>query len=219
MRKRLILLTVALLLSLAVHEPMMAQSGPARVELERFSLELNTLKAGFEQQVVSNDGRVESLSNGQVWLRRPALFRWEYGGDFPEVVVADGSHIWLYDEMMEQVTVKNQSNLSADSPLILLTDLKRMDEQFEVIELGDDNGMFLLELRARSEEAEFERVILGLQDGTLHLMAMEDAFGLRTEIRFHDIRRNPVLDEALFRFDVPAGADVMGDLPDGYDEY
>ena len=49
-------------------------------------------------------------SAGQVWLRRPQLFRWEYGGDFPEVVVADGKNIWIYDEMLEQVTVKNQSS-------------------------------------------------------------------------------------------------------------
>lgn len=218
MNHRILLLPLALVLSLMAQEQILAQEGPGRLALEEFSLELQTLQAGFEQQVVSNNGTVESLSSGEVWLNRPRLFRWEYGGDYPELVVADGSHIWLYDKMLEQVTVKTQSSLSSDSPLVLLTDLKQLDEQFAVIELGDDNGMHLLQLQARSEEAEFERVLLGLKDGSLLLMAMEDAFGFRTEIRFHDIVRNPELDQALFHFDVPADTDVIGDLPESFQD-
>jgi outer membrane lipoprotein carrier protein len=206
------------LLWFAVTGGLLAQAGPARTELEQFSLELQTLSAGFEQKVVSNDGSVQSTSKGRVWLNRPMQFRWEYGGDFPELVVADGSKVWLYDEMLEQVTVKNQSSLSSDSPLVLLTEPDRLDDQYEVRELGDKDGMLLLELQARNEEAEFERVLLGLQNGSLLLMAMEDAFGLRTEIRFFDLHRNPDLDPDLFTFDPPENVDVIGDLPDGFGE-
>ena len=41
---------------------------------------------------------------------------------------------------------------------------------------------------------------------------MEDAFGLRTEIRFEDVERNPALDGGLFRFEPPPGVDVIGAL-------
>jgi outer membrane lipoprotein carrier protein len=218
MSKRIFIRHLVLVLALMAQGQILAQAGPGRVELENFALGLQTLQANFTQQVVSNNGAVENVSSGEVWLKRPQLFRWEYGGDFPEVVVADGSRVWLYDEMLEQVTVKSQSSLSSDSPLILLTDIKRLDEQFEARELGDDNGMYLLELLARNEEAEFERVLLGLQDGSLLLMAMEDAFGLRTEIRFQNIQRNPELDQALFHFEVPADTDVIGDLPGGSED-
>lgn len=194
--------------------PAMAQSGPARTQLEQFSQELQTLQASFDQIVIGNDGAIQDKSAGRLWLSRPQLFRWEYGGDFPELLVADGDHVWLYDETLEQVTVRDQSLLSSDSPLTLLTDLSHLEEQFEVRELGDNDGMHLLELLARSQESEFERVLLGLQDNTLLLMAMEDAFGLRTEIRFRDVQRNPELDQELFRFDPPPGTDLIGDLPD-----
>ena len=63
----------------------------AREQLERFSAGLETLHAHFDQQVISNDGAVQDSSSGQVWLSRPQRFRWAYGGEFPEVVVADGS--------------------------------------------------------------------------------------------------------------------------------
>jgi outer membrane lipoprotein carrier protein len=213
MNKKFFTTSLTGLLLLAMQASALGQSGPAREQLEQFSLELETLQAHFDQQVVGSNGTMETASSGQVWLSRPQLFRWEYGGDFPEIVVADGSHVWLYDEVLEQVTVRNQTGLSSNSPLIILTDLSRLDEQFEVRELGDDSGMHLLELKARNPNAEFERVLLGLQEGSLLMMAMEDAFGQRTEIHFRDIQRNPVLDAALFQFEPPQNTDVIGELP------
>jgi outer membrane lipoprotein carrier protein len=175
------------------------------------------LRARFEQKVISSDGAVEDSSAGQVWLSRPQRFRWEYGGEFPEVVVADGERVWIYDVTLEQVTVKDQSTAAADSPLVLLTEPTRLDEQFEVREAGDASGLQLLELRSRSMEAGFDRILLGLRNSSLVLMIMEDAFGLRTELRFEEIQRNPVLDEGLFMFEPPAGVDLLGDLQVGED--
>jgi outer membrane lipoprotein carrier protein len=190
----------------------LAQPGPARTQLEQFSKDLETLHARFEQQVISADGGVRDGSSGQVWLRRPQLFRWEYGGDFPELVVADGKNIWIYDEMLEQVTVRNQSQTALNSPLTLLTDIGQLEEQFEVREVGETDGLQLLELRSRSEESDFERILLGLRDDSLHLMVMEDAFGLRTEVKFQQIQKNPELDSGLFTFEPPESADVIGEI-------
>ena len=96
--------------------------------------------------------------------------------------------------------------------LTLLTDISQLDVQFNVRELGDDSGLALLELRSQNPESQFERVLLGLEDDKVLLMAMEDAFGLRTEIRFKDIQRNPQLNEELFHFTPPDGVDVIGDF-------
>ena len=197
---------------LAAPPAAMAQAGPARAQLEQFAHELESLYAHFDQQVLKPDGLVEDKSSGEVWLLRPNRFRWQYGGEFPELVVADGQKVWLYDEMLEQVTIKEQSFMTSDSPLMLLTDVSRIEEQFEVRELGGDSGLQLLELRSRNPESEFERILLGLDKGELLLMAMEDAFGLRTEIRFREIQRNPTLDEKLFQFTPPEGVDVIGNL-------
>ncbi len=193
----------------------LAQEGSGRAQLERFSKGLETLHARFEQQVIGSGGEVQDDSSGHVWLSRPQLFRWEYGGDFPELVVADGMRIWIYDETLEQVTVKDQSSTSMNSPLLLLTEPGRLDTQFEVREMGVADEMRLLELRSKSQETEFDRILLGLQDDSLTLMIMEDAFGLRTEIRFLQIERNPELDDGLFTFQPPASVDVIGDLPAG----
>jgi outer membrane lipoprotein carrier protein len=209
---RLAVLFLVILSILATPSGVTAQSGPARAQLERFTEGLESLHARFDQQIINPDGLVEENSSGQLWIAHPNRFRWEYGGDFPELVVADGEKVWLYDEMLEQVTIRQQSNLTADSPLTLLTDISQLDVQFDVRELGGDSGLELLELRAHNPESQIERDLLGLVDDKVLLMAMEDAFGLRTEIRFKDIKRNPPLNEELFHFTPPEGVDVIGDL-------
>lgn len=188
-------------------------AGSARQQLDAFSADLETLRAGFSQRVISRDGVVEDASEGQVWLARPDRFRWAYGGDFPELVVADGARIWMYDEALEQVTIRDQQLATIDSPLAVLMRPALLDDRFEVREVGDNEGLQLLELRARDSEAEFERLLLGMRNATLELLIVEDAFGLRTEFRFHDVERNVPLDPGLFRFEPPEGVDVVGDLP------
>ena len=191
-------------------------SGPARSELEKFASGLDRFQAEFTQTVKSQDGRVQAQTIGKVWLQRPDKLRWVYTGEFPETIVADGNNIWIYDESLEQVTVKPQSDQAADSPLMILVDTSRIDQQFQVTELGDFEGMLMLELKSLDEESEFERILLGLDSSGVRMMAMEDAFGQRTEIRFEKILKNPPEDPQLFVFTPADGVDIVGvaSLPD-----
>jgi len=191
-------------------------SGPARIELERFANGLDRFQADFTQTVKSQDGHVQDQTRGQVWLQSPDKLRWVYAGEFPEIIVADGTNIWIYDASLEQVTVKPQSGQATDSPLMILADVSKLDAQFQVTELGDFEDMLLLELKSLDSESEFERIVLGLVPGEIRMMAMEDAFGQRTEIHFENVIINPPADPGLFLFTPPEGADVVGitALPD-----
>ncbi len=185
-------------------------SGPARTELERFTTGLEYFQAEFTQTVKSQDGRIQDETQGEVWLQSPDKLRWVYTGDFPETIVADGLNIWIHDESLEQVTVKPQSEDAADSPLMILADVSQLDEQFQVTELGDYEDMLLLELKSLDTESEFERILLGLDSSGIRMMAMEDAFGQRTEIHFENAIKNSPIDLQLFSFIPPEGNDVVG---------
>jgi outer membrane lipoprotein carrier protein len=185
----------------------------ARDALESFTRDLDALGASFEQVVISPDGAVMESAAGEVWLQRPDRFRWSIGGEFPELIVADGAFVWMYDESLDQVTVRDQSGLEGDSPLLVILDREGLDERFEITELGTVTGLHLLELNSRSPEDQFERIVLGFQDGDLRRLVLEDAFGLRTELSFSGLRRNPAVPDGHFEFTPPPGADVVGDLP------
>lgn len=186
-------------------------TGLARASLERFATGLERFHAGFTQTVTEADGQVMEQGSGEVWMHRPDLFRWRYDGEFPELIVADGARVWIHDQTLDQVTVRAQSGLPENSPLMLLSDPAALDRQFSVTEMGNDGGTLLLGLSTDSRDAEFQRIILGLHDDQLALMIMEDAFGMRTEIRFANVVRNPELAEGLFRFSPPPGADIIGE--------
>ena len=186
------------------------EPGPARSELERFANELDRFQAEFTQTVKSQDGRIQDQTHGQVWLQSPDKLRWVYTGEFPEIIVADGKNIWIYDESLEQVTVKPQSDQATDSPLMILADVSQLDAQFQVTELGDFEDLLLLELKSLDSESEFERVLLGLDASGIRMMAMEDNFGQRTEIYFENVLINPPADPNLFLFTPPEGTDVVG---------
>jgi outer membrane lipoprotein carrier protein len=185
-------------------------SGPARSELERFSDGLETLQVDFSQVVKSQDGSIQDKTYGNAWLKSPDKLRWVYAGDFPEIIVADGTDVWIYDEALEQVTIKPQSNHVADTPLLILTDISQLDQQFMVAELGDFEDMQLLELKSRDEESQFERILMGVDASGIRMMIMEDAFGQRTEIHFTNIVRNAEVEADVFRFTPPEGTDVVG---------
>ena len=201
---------VSLVFGLLVSNGFADSSGPARSELERFTAGLDRFQAEFTQTVKSQDGRVQDETHGRVWLQSPDKLRWVYSGEFPETIVADGNNIWIYDESLQQVTVKPQSDDAADSPLMLFADVSQLDRQFQVTELGDFKDMLLLELKSLDTEAEFERILLGLDSSGIRMMAMEDAFGQRTEIYFENILKNPPADPQLFKFVPPEGADLVG---------
>ncbi|MGD9264805.1 MAG: outer membrane lipoprotein chaperone LolA [Lysobacterales bacterium] len=186
-------------------------AGPARTALEAFAEGLETFQAEFSQTVRSQDGRLQDQTSGRIWLQVPDKLRWVYQGEFPETIVADGENIWIHDVTLEQVTVKPQSDQASDSPLLVLADISTLDDQFSVTELGEFEDMALLELRSLDAESEFERILLGFGDDGVRLMAMEDAFGQRTEVQFSNATRNEPLPLELFTFTPPEGADVVGD--------
>lgn len=213
--RRVPMLTALFAGLLSVALPLAAQQTPAsgRTALETFATDLDGFSAGFEQVILSADGAVMEEGEGEVWLQTPDLFRWAYFGDFPELIVADGERLWMFDEGLDQVTIRTQDELAGDSPLLVIMDLERLDERFEVTELGTVTGQHLLELTSRSAEAQFERLVLGFQDGALQRLILEDAFGMRTELRFSAVTRNPEIPEGHFEFTPPEGVDLVGDVP------
>jgi chaperone LolA len=68
------------------------------------------LQAQFKQYELIEDGRKVDENSGSVWMQSPDLFRWHYKTPYEQLIVADGEQVWVYDEDLQQVTVKSQEN-------------------------------------------------------------------------------------------------------------
>ena len=188
-----------------------ADADSARERLEQFSNGLDSLSGTFAQLTLTPDGAVQEKSQGNLALRAPRQFRWQYLDPFPQLIVADGDNVWIYDEDLEQVTVRNQSQEEAQSPLTVLIDLSQLDRDFKVRALPPSDGLQWLELIAVAKEPAFKAVRIALGDKGPERMVLVDLIDNRTEWRFADWQRNPQLKADLFRFTPPAGVDVVGE--------
>ena len=183
----------------------------ARDELNTFTKGLKGLNAEFTQQVFNEQGKLKETSSGTLALSAPRLFRWEYVKPFPQLIVADGKKVWVYDPDLQQVTVKPQGVEEQHSPLAALIDPAKLDAQFVVKEAGTSAGLQWLSLAPKNQEAGFRSARLGFAKAALVKMEIVDALGQRTEIRFSGWKRNPTFAAGTFKYTPPKGVDVIGE--------
>jgi chaperone LolA len=177
--------------------------------LEMFLSGLDTLSAGFEQTLSNELGEELERSVGAVYVERPGKFHWAYWEPFPQLIVSDGRSLWIYDEDLEQVTIRDVIASIDDSPAALLGGDVDLDAHYVVIDAGEVDGVQWLELTPRDIESQYETVRLGFREGQLAGMELFDNLGQKTRIAFQDVRRNPPLERSLFEFSPPEGVDVV----------
>ncbi len=184
----------------------------ARDDLGRFTHDLQGLDGQFTQKVFDANGKLKESSSGSLAVEAPRHFRWEYVKPYPQVIVADGKTVWIYEPDLDQVTRKPQGEEEQNSPLAALIDPARLDAQFKVSETGESDGLQWLSLAPRdANSASFNSAQLGFRDGTLVRMKVVDSLGQRTEIDFSQWKRNPSFAGGTFQFSPPEGVDVIGE--------
>ena len=185
----------------------------ARDELKSFTAGLKGLDGQFTQQVHDDNGKLKETSSGRVALSAPRLFRWEYTKPYPQLIVADGSKVWIHDPDLQQVTVREQGAEEQNTPLSALIDPGKLDQQFNVKEAGTADGLQWLALTPKNGgEASFESARLGFGKEGLARMEVKDAVGQRTTLSFSGWKRNPAFASGTFKYAPGKGVDVIGDL-------
>lgn len=188
-----------------------AQAG-GREALDTFTRGLKGLDGQFTQQVFDIKGKRKESSSGRVALSAPRLFRWEYLKPYPQLIVADGKQVWIYDPDLKQVTTRPQGAEEQNSPLAALVDPQKLQRDFNLQDGGVRDGLEWLELTPKQagEGAGFQSAALGFDKQGLARMQVLDALGQRTEISFSGWKRNPAFAAKTFRFTPPKGVDVIG---------
>lgn len=183
----------------------------ARDELMAFTQGLKGLDGQFSQQVFDANGKRKESSTGRVALSAPRLFRWEYVQPYAQLIVADGTAVWVYDPDLQQASRRAQGAAEQNSPLMALTDPARLDKDYLLKEAGSAGGLEWLSLRPKNDtDTGFKAARLGFDATGLAQMQVEDALGQRTLISFSGWKRNPAFAADTFRYLPAQGVDVIG---------
>lgn len=182
--------------------------------LDRFAEFLSatqSAKGEFEQKVLDKSGRIVQQSRGTLAFQRPGKFRWTYVKPYAQLIVGDGTRVWIYDQDLQQVTVRRVDQALTSTPAALLAGNNEAMRAFRVSDQGEKDGLEWLEAVPREKEGGFERVRMGFGSSGLEAMEFHDSFGQVTLLRFVSLTRNPRLESSTFRFSPPKGVDIVGE--------
>lgn len=179
--------------------------------LKSFIGDTRTAKASFVQTVIDQNGKTRQKSEGTLTFSRPGKFRWVYQKPYEQLIVGDGSKLWIYDADLEQVTVRKLGDALGSSPAALLAGSNDIEKHFNLKDAGSSDGMEWLEARPKDKETTFEAIRMGFAGNTLAAMELKDSFGQTTLLKFTGMEKNPVVNAGEFKFAPPKGADVISD--------
>ena len=121
-------LTGLLMTSLGVAAPMVALTQTASAapadnltaakRLNKLLSNTKSMTANFSQ---TTKGANSGTFSGTMSVQRPNNFRWETKSPSEQLIVANGSSMWIYDKDLEQATKQNVDSQVGNTPALLLS--------------------------------------------------------------------------------------------------
>ena len=176
-------------------------------DLKSWLRETLNLTAYFAQSSAGGIGG--GKSQGTMAISRPGKFRWSINKPYTQLMVGDGSRIWLYDPELKQVIVRKSEKALGGTPAALLAGDNDAEQRFTFKADGEHAGAEWVIAEPKQNDTGFVRIRIGLAGNELKGMVLEDSFGQVTTLVFSNVVRNGDAPASLFRFTPPAGADVL----------
>lgn len=190
--------------------------------LDAFLKSTKSGRADFTQVVTSPAKAGQTVarsktSTGQFSFVRPTRFRFDYIKPFPQVIVADGQTLWLYDTDLEQVTARKQSQALGSTPAALVAtavDVGSLQKEFNLEAQADTDGLQWVQASPKNRESTIQSVRMGLrvEGAQVSLAKLEilDAMGQRSVLNFERFEVNPAnLGASQFNFVTPKGVSIL----------
>ncbi|MCX6348184.1 MAG: outer-membrane lipoprotein carrier protein LolA [Candidatus Aureabacteria bacterium] len=190
------------------------------LEMEKVREGIQDLTAVVEREIPGVAGRPASVAEIFVSYRNPDRLRTEVKGPDSRVVLINGDKMWVYSpglEVVEIYALENeearlraiyQSSWGLTSPIKAL--VRGMNRTLTVL----PDGSYRVDLVPDQKDAEIERIVAWVDPATWLITRMEIHQPGRPEIALaiKSWRSNQGVDDAVFDFRPPPGADVFEPL-------
>ncbi len=186
-----------------------AADAAALARLEKGLANLESVRAEFTQDLLAADGSSTAHAAGTLYLRKPGRFRWDYSSP-KQLIVCDGTNLWLYDPELEQATARRVRDTLSQTPAMLLSGEAKVRDGFTVHDGGKGGGLDWIVLVPKANDTDFREIRLGFAGELLRRMEFADKLNQRTAIELKRLERNAHLPDSLFEFVAPPGVDVIG---------
>lgn len=212
-RSPAMLAAMAVLAVLVLLAPVL-RAAAADTLLDSYLTGLSTWSADFTQVTEDERGARVGTTAGRLLIVRPGKFRWESSirrGEPPvQLMIADGVNLWSLDYDLEQATVKPQRDVLPQSPAMLLAGGADLRRDFTVEPGERRDGHDWVVVSPKQAESDFREARFGFRNRELARLVVVDKIGQRSTLDFTSVRRNPAVEPAQVRFELPKGVDLIG---------
>jgi len=177
---------------------------------------ISSFTGEFVQTSIRNDeDSIPVVAEGKVSFLRPGKMRWEYETPEKQLLVTDGETVWLYDPLLENVTVQQLSRITEVTALDFLLGVGDLTRDFLPRNLSSEllktSGGLVVELEPKEKLANLEFIQLEVDPENHHLktLLLMDRLGNYRTILLKEIKYNLDLNPQLFHFEIPDGMEVL----------
>ena len=213
MRRALTYLAAALCLATTAAAATPDVDGVVRKVQQRYDETRDFTADVTQETTVASLGKTVS-AHGTMAFKKPGRMRFELTGDGEQIMVADGTTLWLYQPAERQVLkTPFDAAFRATTPVSFLTGVGRIADDFTVTitEPAGSSGALVLDLVPRKADGGVGKLRLHVarDNYDIHGAEVYDPQGNVSRLTFEHLRRNVGLDDSRFVFEVPPGVDVV----------
>ncbi len=196
----------------------------AVLPLQAASPDLTAILKGVEQrynhaktlQVQYNEtytvqGQSRKSETGTLTLRKPGRMRWDYTAPAGKLFLSDGKDVYLYtpeSHRVEKEPLKASEDMRA--PMAFLLGKLDFSKEFRNFELKPEGTGFVVTARAKSDKLPYEKVeMLVTPDYEIRRLVVNGQDGSILTFLFDQEKLNPAVNDAQFKFQLPAGAQLV----------
>ena len=175
-----------------------------------------TLSVNFEEQY-SIQSHARPAEAGVLTLQKQGKMRWDYSRPEGKLFVSDGKNVFLYtswDNRVEKVPLRDTEDMRA--PLAFLLGRLDMKKEFGSFEAHAGDGGTWLDAYARNDRVLYKKVeMLIVPDGSIRQLKVVGQDTSLLSFSFNNEKLNPPVEDKVFHFTIPPGAEVVDSMAYG----
>ena len=159
-------------------------------------------------------GRARNTTEkGTLFLRRPGRMRWQYSSPPGKLWISDGQFVYSYfpeQKRVEKSKFKETDDLRA--PFAFLLGKLDFHEQFSKFDTEVDGSDTKIIAFPKSDKMLYTQISFEVApDFTIKRVSVKGQDGSSTDYVFENEKKDVLLSDAMFRFEPPAGVEVLVD--------
>lgn len=169
-----------------------------------------TLQVLFKEEYTP-PGHSRRTENGILLLRKPGRMRWDYSQPAGKLFVSDGKLLWLYTPSENRVEkMKFQESDDMRAPLAFLLGKLHFDKEFRNLQGKQEGADVRITAEPKTDNLPYSAVeFLVAQDGHIKEVKVTGFDKSVLHFTFDQERVDPKLEDKLFNFQMPKGAELV----------